>query len=73
VSHVYIFQTWPRQPTYHAYGRIKGDTDVTACGMVMYEGKRNETCYRAMLRQDHADLFAKPCGRCFVADTGGET
>lgn len=63
-EHVYIFATFPTQPTYHDYGRIdrERDADVTKCGLVMYDG---ETRYNALLRRDHADLFAKACARCF--------
>lgn len=66
-STVYLFKTWEKTPTYHDYGRIKHldgthTGDVTRCGLVMYDG---ETRYVARLRRDHADLFAKPCGRCF--------
>lgn len=64
---VYIFQSWPRTPTYHDYGGIRDrgtadSADVTRCGLVMYD---RETRYSARLRRDHADLFAKPCAKCF--------
>lgn len=64
---VYLFSTWQVRPKYHTYGRIKQldiarSGDVTACGLVMYDG---QTRYDAILRRDHADLFAIPCGKCF--------
>lgn len=65
-SSVYIFDTWTATPVYHGYGRIDKakDADVTVCGLVMYDG---ETRYRVVIRRDHADRFAKPCGKCFRA------
>lgn len=66
-STVYIFSTWKKTPIYHDYGRIAQidiarTGDVTKCGLVMYDG---EIHYRALLRRDHADLFARPCRKCF--------
>lgn len=67
-ENVYLFETWMAQPKYHDYGRIKelgSETtgDVTKCGLVMYAN--GATYYQALLRRDHADLFAVPCKRCF--------
>lgn len=69
---VYIFAHWLPEPRYHDYGRIKESddaqtADVTKCGLTLYDGGR--TRYAALLRRDHADKFAKPCGRCFPEDS----
>lgn len=66
---VYILQHWPREPVYHVYGRIAEldiarTGDVTKCGLVLYDG---ESRYSALLRRDHADLFARACSKCFPA------
>lgn len=74
-SSVYIFKTWEATPVYHDYGRIaeisggRGTGDVTKCGLVMYDGNIQ---YRATLRRDHADSFARPCGKCFPSSGPGE-
>lgn len=71
---VYLFDTFSARPVYHDYGRIRDagtddSCDVTKCGLVMYS-RASRVLYRAMLREDHARLFARPCSRCFaVADS----
>ena len=62
LSTVYIYDSMVSHPTFHDYGRIKGNTDVTRCGLVMYDGKVR---YAAVIRRDHAQRFASPCRNCF--------
>lgn len=61
-SSTYIFNPYAGSPTYHCYGRIRDETDVTSCGLVMYDGQIR---YAATLPRDFAGLFAKPCRKCF--------
>lgn len=73
-STVYIFTVLDAVPTYHDYGEIRRDDtgaawDVTKCGMVMYDGETPR--YGALLRRDHADSFARPCGKCFAGEVAG--
>lgn len=77
---VVVLNIGPRQPTYHALGRMKPPGNVrqatwlTKCGLRMgyFDADRYPSLVaeydHALLRRDHADSFARPCGKCFVGE-----
>lgn len=68
IERVVILMTNTPQPVYHRLGEVIAFSledgryvDVTACGR-----KDHPYCWwEARLRRDHAELFARPCVRCF--------
>ena len=73
IRRVAIIQTERAVPTFHEFGGGRWDVDrmrtvvSTACGIDWPEAPY----WSAGLRLDHAQLFARPCARCYTTVASG--